>query len=143
MGFFCCTEELEDSALPSSTENHSELPEHVSHAAELTASLTAPDTLSDSGVAPAETSPLCSESADPQSFLIESSGSPSPPLGVLSLPEDPPGPSSLDLIPTPAADEAPSGQSQVSADMQAAVYESEEPVPHQSSEEEAEKTHSD
>ncbi|XP_038156356.1 Golgi reassembly-stacking protein 1-like [Cyprinodon tularosa] len=134
-------EELEDSALPSSTENHSELPEHVSHpaAVELTASLTAPDTLSDSGVAPAETSSLCSESADPQSFLIESSGSPSPPLGVLYLPEDPPGPSSLDLIPTPAADEAPSDQSQVSADMQAAVYESEEPVPHQSSEEEAEK----
>uniref|UniRef100_A0A3Q2E9T2 Golgi reassembly stacking protein 1a n=1 Tax=Cyprinodon variegatus TaxID=28743 RepID=A0A3Q2E9T2_CYPVA len=125
-------EELEDSALPSSTENHSELPEHVSHAAELTASLTTPDTLSDSGVAPAETSPLCSESADPQSFLIESSGSPSPPLGVLSLPEDPPGPSSLDLIPTPAADEAPSDKSQVSADIQAAVYESEEPVPHQS-----------
>ncbi|KAM4728191.1 Golgi reassembly-stacking protein 1a [Anableps anableps] len=135
-------EELEDSPLPSSSaENQSELQEHVSHAAvEITASLIAPDTWSDSGVAPAETS------ADLQSFVIESSSTPSPPLGVLSLPEeslqpsteDPPCPPPVDLIPTSAADEAPA-DFHVFGDVQASVCESTEPVHHQDGEEEPEK----
>ncbi|XP_047224215.1 Golgi reassembly-stacking protein 1-like [Girardinichthys multiradiatus] len=146
-------EELEDSALPSlSAENQSELQEQVSHAAvELIASLTAPDTWSDSGVPPAETSLPCPESPDLQSFIIESSGSPSPHLGVLSLPEDslhlstedPPCSSPVDLIPTSAADEAPSDKSQVFGDIEASVCESAEHVDHQIGEEEPDKTYFD
>lgn len=147
---FCRAEELEDSALPSSSaENQSELQEHVSHAAvELTASLAAPDTWSDSGVAPAETSPPRTESADLQSFVVESSGTPSPPLGVLSLPEEtfqpfteePPCPSPVDLIATAAANEA---DFQVLGDAQASACESAKPVDYQDGGEEPEKTHFD
>ncbi|XP_027877486.1 Golgi reassembly-stacking protein 1-like [Xiphophorus couchianus] len=143
-------EELEDSALPSSSaENQSELQEHVSHAAvELTASLAAPDTWSDSGVAPAETSPPRTESADLQSFVVESSGTLSPPLGVLSLPEEtfqpfteePPCPSPVDLIATAAANGA---DFQVLGDAQASVCESAKPVDYQDGGEEPEKTHFD
>uniref|UniRef100_A0A3B5LXL7 PDZ GRASP-type domain-containing protein n=1 Tax=Xiphophorus couchianus TaxID=32473 RepID=A0A3B5LXL7_9TELE len=129
--------------------NQSELQEHVSHAAvELTASLAAPDTWSDSGVAPAETSPPRTESADLQSFVVESSGTLSPPLGVLSLPEEtfqpfteePPCPSPVDLIATAAANGA---DFQVLGDAQASVCESAKPVDYQDGGEEPEKTHFD
>ncbi|XP_007552598.1 Golgi reassembly-stacking protein 1 [Poecilia formosa] len=143
-------EELEDSALPSSSaENQSELLEQVSHAAvELHASLAAPDTWFDSGVAPAETSPPRTESADLQSFVMETRGTPSPPLGVRSLPvealqhfaEEPPCPSPVDPIATAAANEA---DFQVLGDVKASASESAEPVDHQSGGGEPEKTHFD
>ncbi|XP_043989286.1 Golgi reassembly-stacking protein 1a isoform X2 [Gambusia affinis] len=143
-------EELEDSALPSSSaENQSELQEQVSHAAvELTASLAAPDTWSDSGVAPAETSPPHTESTDLQSFVMEPSGTQSPPQGVLSLPEEtlqpfteePPCPSPVDLIATAAANEV---DFQVLGDVQESACESAEPADYQDGGEEPEKTHFD
>uniref|UniRef100_A0A3Q2PSY9 Golgi reassembly stacking protein 1a n=1 Tax=Fundulus heteroclitus TaxID=8078 RepID=A0A3Q2PSY9_FUNHE len=135
-------EELEDSALPSSSaENLSELQEHASHAAvELTASLTPPD----SGLAPAEASQPCPESYGLQSSAVGSSGSPSPPLGVLSLAEeavqlsteDPPCPPAEEPVPT----SAPSDKSQVSGDLQASACESAELVDHANGEEEPDRS---
>lgn len=131
--FFCRAEELEDSALPSSpAESRSVLQEHVSRAA---VEPTAPDTRSDSGVAPAETSLPCTESADLQRL-----GSPS--SGVLSLQEEPPqlpgeDPPPADPIPTLAADEEENRQ--VFGDSKASVCESAEPVDHQNGEESSEK----
>lgn len=128
-------EELEDSALPSSpAESQSELQEHVSHAA---VEPTAPDTWSDSGVAPVETSLPCTESADLQGL-----GTPSPSSGALSLQEEPPqlpaeDPSPADPIPTSVADEE--DKRQVFGDSQASACESAEP--HNG--EESEKTHSE
>uniref|UniRef100_A0A8C6LWI3 Golgi reassembly stacking protein 1a n=1 Tax=Nothobranchius furzeri TaxID=105023 RepID=A0A8C6LWI3_NOTFU len=79
-----------------------------------------PDSWSDSGVPPAETSHLTSESTDQQSSLNESSFSASPPVAALSLSEDslhpaelsvpaeePPCPSPVDLIPASSADSCP------------------------------------
>ncbi|RVE61606.1 hypothetical protein OJAV_G00172260 [Oryzias javanicus] len=78
--------------------------------------LTSTDTSIDSGLPPADMSHLVTESANQDSFLIDSSSSPSPPMGVLSLPEeslptqaeslveDHAIPSPVDLIPTSHAD---------------------------------------
>ncbi|XP_041848251.1 Golgi reassembly-stacking protein 1a [Melanotaenia boesemani] len=132
-------EELEDSVLlSSSTENQSEPQELSSLAAmDLTAAVTATDVGSDSDIPPAETSHLLTESIDPQSLLNESSNSPSPPMGVLFLPEeppvpaeDPPCPSPVDLIPTSAANELAADYSlpQVIEDAQVSSHESPEPA---------------
>ncbi|XP_072220710.1 Golgi reassembly-stacking protein 1a [Leuresthes tenuis] len=150
-------EELDDSALiSSSTENQSEPLELSSQGAlDLSASLASTDTLSDSGIPLAETSHLLPESADQQSLLIESS--PSPPIGVLSLPEEPsvpadsPCPSPVDLTSTSAGNESTGVDSpaQAIADTQEPTYESAEPVnvtpaaecSHEHGEEEPEESH--
>lgn len=110
-------EELEDSVLlsTSSADNETD-PQELScqTLVDLTSSL------ADSGVPPAETSHLVTESADAPGSLCESSDSPSPPMGAPSLPvespeppaeppvqaEDPPCPSPVDLLQSPPADES-------------------------------------
>ncbi|XP_044074423.1 Golgi reassembly-stacking protein 1a isoform X2 [Siniperca chuatsi] len=122
-------EELEDSVLLSSSADNQADPQELSSQAamDLTSALASTDTLSDSGVAPAEPSHLVTESTDLPGSLCESSDSPSPPpMGALSLPEsleppaeptvpaeDPPYPSPVDLLQSsavnePMADESPS-----------------------------------
>lgn len=114
-------EELEDSVLlSSSAENQTEPQEPSSLAViDVTSTLASTETLSDSGVPPAEPSDLVNESLDLQSFHLESSSSQSPPQGDMSLPvesldppaelsvpaEDLPCPSPVDVIPSSAADE--------------------------------------
>ncbi|KAI3374426.1 hypothetical protein L3Q82_006251 [Scortum barcoo] len=86
-------EELEDSVLLSSStsDNHTDLQELSSQAAmDLTSALASNDTLSDSGIPPAETSHLITESTDPAGSVRETSDSQSPPVGALSLPVEPP-----------------------------------------------------
>uniref|UniRef100_A0A8C8DM09 Golgi reassembly stacking protein 1a n=1 Tax=Oryzias sinensis TaxID=183150 RepID=A0A8C8DM09_9TELE len=80
------------------------------------ADLTSTDTSIDSGVPPVDMSQLVTESANQDSFLIDSSSSPSPPVGVLSLPEEAlptqaeslvqehATPSPVDLVPASCAD---------------------------------------
>ncbi|KAM6919075.1 Golgi reassembly-stacking protein 1a [Xenentodon cancila] len=108
-------EELEESTLPSSAaaESGSE-PQELSSPSpvDLTGPLDSTATWSDSDVPPTETSPLVTESTAQETSLNESSSSPSPPMGVLSLSEDllqPPTESSIftedppaDLISTSA-----------------------------------------
>ncbi|XP_070700633.1 Golgi reassembly-stacking protein 1-like [Pempheris klunzingeri] len=114
-------EELEDSVLlSSSTDNQTDPQELSSQAAmDLTSALASNDTLPDLGVPPAETSHLVTESIDPPVDLCESSHSPSPPVGELSLPgespeppaeppvpaTDPPCPSPVDLLQSSSASE--------------------------------------
>lgn len=85
-------EELEDSVLlSSSAENQADSLELSSQATmDLTSTLD--PSLTESGIAPAEPSHLVTESADPSVSLCESTDSPSPPLGTLSLPVDSPEP---------------------------------------------------
>lgn len=85
------TEELEDSALLSSSADSQTEPHELSSetATELSSALASTDTLSDSGVPPAELSHLVTESTDPPGSLCESSDSPSPPPRDLSPPEPP------------------------------------------------------
>ncbi|XP_075953466.1 Golgi reassembly-stacking protein 1a [Anarhichas minor] len=84
-------EELEDSALLSSSVDSQTEPHELSSetATELSSALASTDTLSDSGVPPAELSHLVTESTDPPGSLCESSDSPSPPPRDLSPPEPP------------------------------------------------------
>uniref|UniRef100_A0A8C4IAB4 Golgi reassembly stacking protein 1a n=1 Tax=Dicentrarchus labrax TaxID=13489 RepID=A0A8C4IAB4_DICLA len=126
----CCTEELEDSLLLSSSADNQTDPQELSSQAamDLTSALASDDTLSDSGIPPAEPSPP--ESTDLPASLCESSNSPSPPLGALSLPvespeppvespkppvespvpvEDPPCPSPVDLLQSSAVNESTAG----------------------------------
>ncbi|KAM4552360.1 Golgi reassembly-stacking protein 1a isoform 2-T2 [Odontesthes bonariensis] len=150
-------EELEDSALlSSSTENQSEPLEHSSQGAlDLSVSLTSTDTLSDSGLPPAETSHLLPESADQQSLIKESS--PTPHTGA-ALPEEPsvpaddsPCPSPVDLASASAGNESTGVHSppQAVEDTQESTYESAEPVKvtpaaqcsHEHDEEEPEESH--
>ncbi|XP_051282607.1 Golgi reassembly-stacking protein 1a [Dicentrarchus labrax] len=123
-------EELEDSLLLSSSADNQTDPQELSSQAamDLTSALASDDTLSDSGIPPAEPSPP--ESTDLPASLCESSNSPSPPLGALSLPvespeppvespkppvespvpvEDPPCPSPVDLLQSSAVNESTAG----------------------------------
>lgn len=109
----CCTEELEDSELLSSSADTQTEPQELSSqdAMDLTSTLASTDHLSDSGVPLAEPSHL--ESTDLLGSLCESTDSPSPPLGALSLPTepveppavDPPCQPNIDLLPSLIADE--------------------------------------
>ncbi|XP_026169230.1 Golgi reassembly-stacking protein 1a [Mastacembelus armatus] len=80
-------EELEDSVLLSSTADNQTEPQELSSqaAVDFTSALTSTHVFCDSGVPPAETSHLVTESTRLQSSLFESSESPSPPIGVSSL----------------------------------------------------------
>lgn len=120
-------EELEDSVLLSSSADSQTEPQELSSltAAELSSALasTSTDTLSDSGVPPAELSLLVTDSTDPPGSLCESSDSLSPPTQDLSLPvesppeppaaepsvpaEDPPCPSPVELPQSSAVDDPP------------------------------------
>uniref|UniRef100_A0A671Y6Z9 Golgi reassembly stacking protein 1a n=2 Tax=Sparus aurata TaxID=8175 RepID=A0A671Y6Z9_SPAAU len=159
-------EELEDSVLlSSSTENQTDPQELSSQAAmDLTSALASNDTLSDSGIPPAEPSHLLTESTDEPVSLCESSNSPSPPMGALSplvespeppaeppVPaEDPPCPSPVDLLQSSAVNEVTVDDSPAPdvEDETAPVEESDELVhvadahhcSHESDEEEPEET---
>ncbi|XP_034410962.1 Golgi reassembly-stacking protein 1a [Cyclopterus lumpus] len=109
-------EELEDSVLlSSSADSQTELQELSSQTAtEFSSALASTDTLSDSGIPPAELSHLVTESTDPPGSLCESSDSPSPPMRDLSLPvgsppeppaEEPPCPPPVDFPQSSAADD--------------------------------------
>lgn len=110
---FCCADELEVIHKLSYSEEISD-PQELNSAT--AGDLTSTDTSIDSGLPPADMSHLVAESANQDSFLIDSSSSPSPPMGVLSLPEeslpaqaeslveDHATPSPVDLIPTSHAD---------------------------------------
>lgn len=109
-------EELEDSVLlPSSADHQNESQEHISQAArDLTPALSS----ADSSVPPAGLSHLLTESAEPQSSLIESSDSQSPTIGALSFSlepsvpaEDLPRSSPVDLIPSLVAEESTADRS--------------------------------
>lgn len=120
---------LVSSSADSQTEPH----ELSSQAAmDLTSALASTDTLSDSGVAPAEPaepaapSPLVTESTDPPGSLCESSNSPSPPMPLPvespeppaepSVPaEDPLCPAPVDLLQSPAVDESTADDSPAQA----------------------------
>lgn len=106
--------------LSSSTENQTDPQELSSQAAiDLTSALASNDTLSDSGIPPAEPSHLLTESTDEPVSLCESINSPTPPMGALSplvesseppaepsVPaEDPPSPSPVDLLQSSAVNE--------------------------------------
>ncbi|XP_030607229.1 Golgi reassembly-stacking protein 1a isoform X2 [Archocentrus centrarchus] len=107
-------EELEGSVvLPSPADHQNEPHEHSSQAAmDFTSALAS----AESHIPPAGPSHLLTESTEPQSSLIESSDSQSPTIGALSFsldpsepslpPEDLPRPSSVDLIPSLAADDS-------------------------------------
>lgn len=85
--------------LSSSTDNQTD-PELSSQAAmDLTSALASNDTLSDSGVPPAEPSHLITESTDLPVSLCESSDSPSPPVGELALPVESPEPPAEPPVP--------------------------------------------
>lgn len=106
-----CTEELEDSPLPSlSADSQTDQPELSSLAAmDLTSALTLSDT---PDVSPAEPFDLLTEPTDAPVSLIESHDS--PPVGASSLPveftspavEDLPHTSPIDLLPSLAVDES-------------------------------------
>ncbi|KAM9719572.1 Golgi reassembly-stacking protein 1a isoform 1-T2 [Menidia menidia] len=134
-------EELEDSViLSSSTELQSDPPEAA--ALDLTASLPSTDSLSDSGLPGAGASLPLSEASDPQSLLGECS--PSPPMGVLSIPDEPSA---------PAADQTNGADSPPEAvvDSQGGGPESAEPLnvtpppqcEHEHNEEDPEEAHED
>ncbi|XP_056247646.1 Golgi reassembly-stacking protein 1a [Seriola aureovittata] len=124
-------EELEDSVLlSSSADDQTESQELSSQVAtDLASALASTDILSDSGFPPAEPYHLPTESTDLQSFLMESSESPSPPMGDSSLPvdspdppaepsvpaEDPRCPSPIDLLRASAADESTADDSPAQA----------------------------
>lgn len=141
--FSCCTEELEESVLSSSSDNQTDPPELGSLAAmDLTSALTSSDTLPDPGIPPAEPSPPLTESIDIPFSLSESSDS--PPLGALSLPvespyppaepsapvEDLPCDSPVDLLQSAAADEpmADNSPTQAIEDATGPAEESAEPL---------------
>lgn len=108
-------EELEDSVLLSSLPDSQMEPQELSSqaAADLTSALASTDTLSDSGVPPAEPSHVITESTDLPGSPCEPSFSPSPPMPVESLDppaaepsvpaEDPPCSSPVDLLQSSAA----------------------------------------
>ncbi|XP_028282978.1 Golgi reassembly-stacking protein 1a [Parambassis ranga] len=154
-------EELEDSVLlPSSADNQTEPLELSSQAAmDLTSALTSTDTWSDSGIPPAGSSHLATESADLHSLHTESNDSQTLPVGELCLPVNslnpPAEPSVLaenlscsppvDLIPFSAINESLPHDSPAIEDALGSVEESAEPdeisahkCGHEHNEEEAE-----
>ncbi|XP_040910598.1 Golgi reassembly-stacking protein 1a isoform X1 [Toxotes jaculatrix] len=141
-------EELEDSVrLSSSADDQAESQELT---VDLTSAFTSTDILSDSGVPPAEPHHLVTESTDLQSFLIESSESPSPPMGALSLPVepldppavlsvpavDPPSPSPVDLLQSSALGESTADDSPAQAVEDSTGSVDESPAQHCSHDEE-------
>ncbi|XP_034559547.1 Golgi reassembly-stacking protein 1-like [Notolabrus celidotus] len=168
-------EELEDSVLissPAAAEEDDQALELSSEAAmDLSSALASNDTLSDSGIPPAETSHLIPEFTDPPVSLSESSISPpmsasSPPTESPEPPaephaetpaepsvptEDPPCPSPLDLLPPSAVTEPMAEDSLAQAIEEATgpADESADPLEsdcahhcsHECSEEEAEEQH--
>nr|XP_019960216.1 PREDICTED: Golgi reassembly-stacking protein 1-like [Paralichthys olivaceus] len=139
-------EELDDSVLlSSSAEDQTESQELSSQVVmELTPALASTDIVSDSGIPPAEPYHSVTESTAPQSFLMESNESPSPPMSALSPPvdtpeppvepsvpiEDPPSPLPVDLLQSPAVDETTADDSppQVVEDAARSAEESAEPL---------------
>lgn len=150
-------EELEESALISSSADETQ--ELSSEAVtNLSSALTTNDSLSDSGVPPAETSQFIPESADPPVSLCEAGGT--PPVVESSLPvespaepsvpaEDPPCPSPVDLLQSSAVTEPTADDSLAQAIAEAAGPEEEESTEldtaqhciHESDEEEPEEQH--
>lgn len=132
-------EELEDSVLlSSSADSHTE-PQQLSSQAvmDLTSALASTDTWSDSGLPPAETSHLVTESSQPPDSLCESGDSLSPPTSLPvesmeppALTEDPPCSSPIDLLQSSAADESMAAGSPVQdvEDVTGPVEEPSEPL---------------
>ncbi|XP_041659936.1 Golgi reassembly-stacking protein 1a [Cheilinus undulatus] len=150
-------EELEESALiSSSTDETQELSSEA--VMNLSSALATNDSLSDSGVPPAETSQFIPESREPPVSLCETSGT--PPVDESSLPvespvepsvpaEDPPCPSPVDLLQSSAVTEPTADDSLAQAIAEAAGPEEEESTEldaaqhcsHESDEEEPEEQH--